>query len=111
MGEDEGEGEIPLPPLHSKTSTPSSKFVFCETGFGAASLGSAISIQIQSGSKTKRSIKVRAMDMWPVLYWTGPIGVGIFLVCLGGMVYLWTKADDIKKRTKAFAQEKGLEKK
>jgi hypothetical protein len=49
--------------------------------------------------------------LWPVLYWTGPIGVGIFLVCLGGMVYLWTKADDIKKRTKAFAQEKGLEKK
>jgi len=51
------------------------------------------------------------MDMWLVLYWTGPIGVGIFLVCLGGMIYLLSKADEISKRTKAFAKEKGLEKK
>jgi uncharacterized membrane protein len=51
------------------------------------------------------------MDMWLVFYWTGPIGVGIFLVCLGGMIYLISKADEIGKRTKAFAQEKGLEKK
>jgi len=33
-----------------------------------------------------------------LLYWTGPIGIGIFLVCLGGMLYLLTKADAIKKR-------------
>ena len=51
------------------------------------------------------------MDMWLVLYWTGPIGIGIFLLCLGGMIYLINKADEIKKRTKAFAKEKGLEKK
>jgi uncharacterized membrane protein len=51
------------------------------------------------------------MDMWLVLYWTGPIGVGFFLVCLGGMIYLLTKADEVSKRAKAFAQEKGLEKK
>ena len=51
------------------------------------------------------------MDIWLVLYWTGPIGVGIFLVCLGGMIYLINKADEISKRTKAFAKEKGLEKK
>jgi len=51
------------------------------------------------------------MDMWLVLYWTGPIGVGFFLVCLGGMIYLLTKADETGKRAKAFAQEKGLEKK
>jgi len=51
------------------------------------------------------------MDMWLVLYWTGPIGVGIFLVCLGGMIYLLTKAGEVSKRAKAFAQEKGLEKK
>jgi len=49
--------------------------------------------------------------MWLVLYWTGPIGVGIFLVCLGGMIYLLAKADEVSKRAKAFAQEKGLEKK
>ena len=50
-------------------------------------------------------------SMWLVLFWSGPIGVGIFLVCLGGMIYLFSKADEISKRTKAFAREKGLEKK
>jgi hypothetical protein len=70
-----------------------------------------ISLHIQSGNKTKYSIKGGQMDMWLVFYWTGPIGIGIFLVCLGGMVYLWSKADEIKKRTEAFAKEKGLEKK
>ena len=42
-----------------------------------------------------------------LLYWTGPIGIGIFLVCLGGMLCLIAKANEISKRTK----EKGLEKK
>ena len=51
------------------------------------------------------------MDMWLVLFWTGPIGVGIFLVCLGAMLYLLAKADEISKRTKAMVKEKGLEKK
>jgi len=51
------------------------------------------------------------MDIWMALFWTGPIGLGIFLVCLGGMIYLVSKADEISKRTKAFAKEKGLEKK
>jgi uncharacterized membrane protein len=50
-------------------------------------------------------------SMWLVLFWTGPIGVGIFLVCLGGMIYLISKADEVGKRTKAFVKEKGLEKK
>lgn len=49
------------------------------------------------------------MDIWLALYWGSPIG--IFLVCLGGMIYLLSKADEISKRTKAFAKEKGLEKK
>ena len=46
-----------------------------------------------------------------ILGWSGPIGVGIFLVCLGTMIWLIAKADEISKRTKAFAKEKGLEKK
>jgi uncharacterized membrane protein len=50
------------------------------------------------------------MDMWLVFYWTGPIGVGIFLVCLGAMIFLLSKADETSKRTKAFKKEKGLEK-
>ena len=79
---------------------------------GAPYLDFTISLHIQSGNKTKCSIKGGAeMDMWLVLYWTGPIGVGIFLVCLGGMIYLISKADEVGKRTKAFAKEKGLEKK
>jgi len=45
-----------------------------------------------------------------ILGWSGPIGVGIFLVCLGAMIYLLTKADEISKRTKAMEKEKGLEK-
>ena len=39
------------------------------------------------------------------------IELGIFLVCLGGMIYLLSKANEIIKRTRAFAKEKGLEKK
>jgi len=50
-------------------------------------------------------------NLWLILFWTGPIGVGIFLVCLGGMIYLLAKADETSKRTKAMAKEKGLEKK
>ena len=48
------------------------------------------------------------MDMWLVFFWTGPIGVGVFLVCLGAMIYLLSKADEVSKRTKAFSKEKGL---
>ena len=50
-------------------------------------------------------------DLWLSLYWGSPIGLAIFFVGLGGMVYLLSKADEISKRTKAFAREKGLEKK
>jgi hypothetical protein len=32
-----------------------------------------------------------------VLFWTGPIGVGIFLVCLGTMIYLIAKANAMSK--------------
>ena len=35
-----------------------------------------------------------------VLFWSGPIGIGIFLVCLGSMIYLIAKADALKKSTK-----------
>jgi hypothetical protein len=51
------------------------------------------------------------MSIGLALFWTGPIGIGIFLVSLGAMVYLFSKADEVSKRTKAFVKEKGLEKK
>ncbi len=41
-------------------------------------------------------------SLWLVLFWTGPIGVGIFLVCLGTMIWLIHKAHAIKRG----AQEK-----
>jgi len=50
-------------------------------------------------------------SLWLEFYWGSPIGLGIFLLCLGGMIYLLTKADEISKRTKAMVKEKGLEKK
>jgi len=50
-------------------------------------------------------------NLWLILFWSGPIGVGFFLVCLGTMIWLLAKADEISKRTKAMLKEKGLEKK
>lgn len=44
-------------------------------------------------------------NLWLVLFWTGPIGVGIFLVCLGTMLYLLSKADAIKKGTRRKEKE------
>jgi hypothetical protein len=43
--------------------------------------------------------------------WGSPFGIGFFLVSLGGMIYLLSKAGEVSKRAKAFAKEKGLEKK
>lgn len=80
--------------------------------FDGAPIDFAISLYIQSGNKSKCSIKGGQMDsLWLSLYWGSPIGLGIFFVCLGGMIYLLTKADEISKHAKAFAREKGLEKK
>ena len=52
-----------------------------------------------------------AGDLFLVLGWGSPIGIGIFLALLGSMIFLLAKADEISKRTKAFAKEKGIEKK
>jgi len=40
-----------------------------------------------------------------VLFWSGPIGVGIFLVCLGALLYLLAKAAEIDLRAKQAAKE------
>ena len=47
-----------------------------------------------------------ADTLFLVLYWTGPIGIGIFLLCLGGMLYLLTKADVERKRADLKEKEK-----
>ncbi|GAI05687.1 unnamed protein product [marine sediment metagenome] len=51
------------------------------------------------------------MDWILVLGWGSPIGIGIFLVLLGSMIFILAKADETSKRTKAFTKEKGIEKK
>jgi len=50
-------------------------------------------------------------ELFLILFWSGPIGLGIFLALLGTFIWLLAKADEISKRTKAFEKEKGLEKK
>jgi len=52
-----------------------------------------------------------ADTLFLILFWSGPIGLGIGLVLIGTFVWLLAKADEISKRTKAFVKEKGLEKK
>jgi hypothetical protein len=50
-------------------------------------------------------------DWFVILFWSGPIGLGIGLVLIGTFVWMLAKADEISKRTKAFEKEKGIEKK
>lgn len=47
-----------------------------------------------------------ADTLFLLLYWTGPIGIGIFLVCLGTMIWLLAKADEMRKHTKAMVKGK-----
>lgn len=45
-------------------------------------------------------------NLWLALSWGSPIGVGIFLVCLGGMIYLLSKADALKKGGRGKEKDK-----
>jgi hypothetical protein len=79
--------------------------------FHGAPIDFSTVLHIQSGNKTKWSIKGGEMEIWIVVFWSGPIGLGIGLALIGTFVWLLAKADEISKRTKAFEREKGLEKK
>jgi hypothetical protein len=41
-----------------------------------------------------------------ILGWGSPIGIGIFLVLLGTMIFMLAKADQVSKRTKRENAEK-----
>jgi uncharacterized membrane protein len=43
-------------------------------------------------------------NLWMVLFWSGPIGVGFFLVCLGAMILMLAKADELSKRSKTYRE-------
>ncbi|HJW88074.1 MAG TPA: hypothetical protein VJ565_01180 [Dehalococcoidia bacterium] len=47
-------------------------------------------------------------NLWLVLFWSGPIGLGVFFAGLGTFIWLLAKADETGKRTKAMLKEKGL---
>jgi hypothetical protein len=49
-------------------------------------------------------------SLFLILFWSGPIGLGIGLTLIGTFVLLLAKADEIKKRTRAMMKEKGLDK-
>jgi hypothetical protein len=40
------------------------------------------------------------MDMWLVLFWTGPIGIGFFLMGLGVLFWGISKMESVKKEKK-----------
>ena len=47
-----------------------------------------------------------ADTLFLLFYWTGPMGIGAFLLSLGGMIYLLSKADAERRRAKLMEQEK-----
>ena len=49
--------------------------------------------------------EVEMENLWQVFFWSGPIGVGIFLALLGVFIWLLAKADEISKRTKAMVKD------
>jgi len=47
------------------------------------------------------------MESWFLVFgWGSPIGIGIFLLCLGGMIYLLSKAGAASKRVHREEKEK-----
>jgi hypothetical protein len=45
-------------------------------------------------------------QLFMILGWGSPIGIGIFLVLLGLMIFLIAKADEISKRAKSEYKNK-----
>jgi hypothetical protein len=57
--------------------------------------------------KLKRKKEDKKMEnLWLVLFWSGPIGLGIFLALLGTFAWLLAKANEINKRTKREERKK-----
>ncbi|MHC4183170.1 MAG: hypothetical protein ACYSR0_07465 [Planctomycetota bacterium] len=48
-------------------------------------------------------------NLWLVFFWTGPIGLGIFLVLLGVFIWLRAKAKEIDRRVE-YKEKKHQEK-
>ena len=50
-------------------------------------------------------------ELFMILGWGSPIGVGLFLALLGTFIWMLARADETKARTNALKKEKGLDKK
>jgi hypothetical protein len=50
-------------------------------------------------------------DLFLILGWSSPIGIGAFLALLGTFIWMLSKADETSARSKALKKEKGLGKK
>jgi hypothetical protein len=44
-------------------------------------------------------------EVFVLLFWSGPIGLGAFLALLGVFIWLLAKADEISKRTKLMIKQ------
>lgn len=44
--------------------------------------------------------------MFLLLFWSGPIGIGIFLVLLGTFIWLPAEANEVNKRVSKTEKEK-----
>jgi len=77
------------------------------------SLDFSISLKYNLAIKVNGQRKEGKMadTLFLLLFWSGPIGLGIGLTLIGTFVLLLAKANEISKRTKAMEKEKGLEKK
>jgi hypothetical protein len=42
-----------------------------------------------------------------ILFWSGPIGLGFFLLCIGGMQYLLAKDKEVDERVKEAKKHRG----
>ena len=49
--------------------------------------------------------EVRMSELFPILFWSGPIGIGFFLVCLGTFIWLLSKADAVRKSVREKEKE------
>ncbi len=52
------------------------------------------------GADSRYPEEMKMDNMWLVFFWSGPIGVGIFLVCLGTFIWLLAKANEANKRNR-----------
>ncbi len=44
-------------------------------------------------------------ELFLIFFWSGPVGLGLFLVFLGTFIFLLAKANEINNRTRAVMKD------